>query len=45
MPDSQRYFDLHHSASDTFEAVNRRELLLGASVMTQLIYMVDKYWE
>jgi hypothetical protein len=27
MPDSQRYFDLHHSASDTFEAVNRRELL------------------
>ena len=45
MPDSQRYFDLHHSASDVFEAVNRRELLLGASAMTQLIYMVDKYWE
>ncbi|WBS75088.1 M20/M25/M40 family metallo-hydrolase [Elizabethkingia meningoseptica] len=45
MPDSQRYFDLHHSASDVFEAVNRRELLLGASAMTQLIYMIDKYWE
>lgn len=44
MPDSQRYFDLHHSESDVFEAVNRRELLLGATVMTQLIYLVDKYW-
>lgn len=44
MPDSQRYFDLHHSPSDVFEAVNRRELLLGATVITQLIYMVDKYW-
>lgn len=44
MPDSQRYFDLHHSNSDIFQEVNRRELLLGATVMTQLIYMVDKYW-
>lgn len=44
MPDSQRYFDLHHSASDVFEAVNRRELHLGSVVMTQLIYLVDKYW-
>ncbi|MFA5668236.1 MAG: M20/M25/M40 family metallo-hydrolase [Balneolaceae bacterium] len=43
-PDSQRYFDIHHSESDVFEAVNRREHLLGATVMTQLIYMVDKYW-
>jgi hypothetical protein len=42
--DSQRYFDIHHTPEDTFEKVNRRELLLGAVVMTQLIYMVDKNW-
>lgn len=42
--DSQRYFDLHHTAEDTFEKVNRRELLLGATVMTQLIYLIDKNW-
>lgn len=42
--DSQRYFDIHHTPEDTFEKVNRRELLLGATVMTQLIYMVDKNW-
>lgn len=42
--DSQRYFDIHHTPEDTFEKVNRRELLLGATVMTQLIYMVDQNW-
>ncbi len=45
VPDSQRYFDIHHTEEDTFEKVNRRELLLGATVMTQLIYMVDQYWK
>ena len=30
MPDSQRYFDYHHSAGDVFENVNKRELELGA---------------
>jgi len=44
VPDSQRYFDIHHTEEDTFEKVNRRELLLGATVMTQLIYMIDKNW-
>ncbi|MGA9211296.1 M20/M25/M40 family metallo-hydrolase [Kaistella sp.] len=44
IPDSQRYFDIHHSNEDTFDKVNRRELLLGASAMGQLIYMVDKNW-
>jgi hypothetical protein len=41
--DNQRYFDIHHAATDVFEAVNKRELLLGAINMTALIYMVDKY--
>ncbi|MCX8532665.1 M20/M25/M40 family metallo-hydrolase [Chryseobacterium luquanense] len=43
-PDSQRYFDIHHTEEDTFEKVNRRELLLGATIMTQMIYMIDKNW-
>ncbi|MDC1469673.1 M20/M25/M40 family metallo-hydrolase [Flavobacteriaceae bacterium] len=42
-PDSQRYFDHHHAANDTFDAVNKRELELGAATMTSLIYLVDKY--
>ncbi len=44
LPDSQRYFDLHHSDNDVFEAVNRRELLLGAVSMAQILYLVDKIW-
>lgn len=43
IPDSQRYFDIHHARSDVFEAVNKRELELGAITMTALIYLVDKY--
>jgi len=43
MPDSQRYFDYHHARNDVFEAVNKRELLLGAVNMAALIYLVDKY--
>lgn len=42
-PDSQRYFDIHHARSDVFEAVNKRELHLGAVNMAALIYLVDKY--
>lgn len=42
-PDSQRYFDIHHSGLDVFEAVSRRELHLGAGVMAALIYLTDKY--
>lgn len=42
-PDSQRYFDYHHTAADTFDAVNKRELELGAASMAALIYLVDKY--
>ena len=42
-PDSQRYFDHHHAANDTFEHVNKRELELGAASMTALIYLMDTY--
>ncbi len=42
-PDSQRYFDHHHAENDTFDAVNKRELELGAATMTSLIYLYDSY--
>lgn len=42
-PDSQRYFDYHHASSDTFDAVNKRELELGAATMAALVYLIDKY--
>lgn len=42
-PDSQRYFDVHHTAFDKIETVNRRELELGAAAMTSLVFLVDKY--
>jgi len=41
-PDSQRYFDHHHAANDTFDAVNKRELELGAATMTALMYLIDQ---
>jgi len=43
LPDSQRYFDYHHTAIDRFEAVNKRELELGAGAITALVYLIDKY--
>ena len=42
-PDSQRYFDYHHAASDTFDKINKRELELGAAAMTALVYLIDNY--
>ena len=42
-PDSQRYFDFHHSEADVFEAVNERELRMGAAALTSLVYLIDKY--
>lgn len=43
MPDSQRYFDVHHSALDRFELVNHRELQLGAASIAGLIYLISEY--
>ncbi len=42
-PDAQRYFDYHHTAADRIEAVNKRELELGAAAMAALVYLLDKY--
>ena len=42
-PDSQRYFEYHHAATDVFDAVNKRELELGAASMAALVYLLDKY--
>ena len=42
-PDSQRYFDIHHTSEDTLDKVNPRELQLGAAAMASLLYMIDQY--
>ena len=42
-PDSQRYFDLHHTTRDSIDQVNPRELQLGAAALAALVYLVDKY--
>jgi carboxypeptidase Q len=42
-PDSQRYFDIHHTPNDVFENVNKRELELGAAACASLIYLIDQH--
>lgn len=42
-PDSQRYFDFHHAANDTFDAINKRELELGAATMASLVFLIDHF--
>lgn len=43
IPDSQRYFDYHHAATDNFENINKRELELSSATIAALIYLFDKY--
>ena len=43
MPETQRYFLYHHSANDTFEQVNIRELQLGSAAIASLIYLIDLF--
>jgi Zn-dependent M28 family amino/carboxypeptidase len=43
-PDSQRYFDIHHTAQDTFDKVNKRELNLGAAAIGALLYLLDRHY-
>ena len=42
-PNSQRYFDYHHTEIDTFDAVNKRELEMGSSAIASLVYLFDNY--
>ncbi len=42
VPDSQRYFEVHHSGMDVLEKVNSRELELGATVMSLLSYLLSQ---
>ncbi len=42
VPDSQRYFDVHHSGKDVIETVNPRELELGAIAMAVFTYVLSE---
>ncbi len=42
VPDDQRYFDVHHSANDTFESVHPREMELGSAAMAILVYLLSE---
>ncbi len=42
LPDSQKYFIYHHTMADVFEAVDKRELELGAAGMAALVYLLDQ---
>ena len=42
-PDSQRYFDYHHAANDTFDKINKRELELGSATMAAFVYLIDYF--
>lgn len=42
-PDTQRYFDIHHAATDVFENVSERELNLGAANMAAFVWLVSEY--
>jgi len=41
-PDSHRYFEVHHSALDTFESVNPREFTMGSATLASLIWLLDR---
>ena len=43
IPESQRYFDYHHTTIDTMDKVNPRELQLGAAAMAALVYLFDQH--
>jgi carboxypeptidase Q len=43
IPDTQRYFYYHHSANDTFDKVNIRELQMGSAANASLIYLIDLF--
>lgn len=44
VPESQRYFDYHHSDNDTLDKVHPRELELGAATMAIMAYLISEEW-
>ena len=43
LPDSQRYFDYHHTSTDTIDKVSKRELELGSASIAALVYLIDQH--
>jgi hypothetical protein len=43
VPDSQRYFIIHHSANDVFNSVDMRELELGSAAITIMTLMISDF--
>jgi hypothetical protein len=41
--ESQRYFEIIHTANDTFDKIHQRELQLGTAAIASLVYLLDKY--
>ena len=41
-PEGHRYFDYHHSDSDTIDKVNERELALGSAAMALMAWLVSQ---
>lgn len=41
-PESQRYFDFHHSARDVIDAIHPRSLEMGSASMAALYYLLDQ---
>tara|TARA_Y100000768_G_scaffold377810_1_gene351483 strand:+ start:1320 stop:2702 length:1383 start_codon:yes stop_codon:yes gene_type:complete len=41
--DGQKYFEIHHTEKDVFEAIHPREMELGTASMASLVYLIDKY--
>ncbi|MEQ8240774.1 MAG: M20/M25/M40 family metallo-hydrolase [Cyclobacteriaceae bacterium] len=42
LPNTQKYFIYHHTAADVFEAVDKRELEMGAAALTSMVYLIDQ---
>jgi carboxypeptidase Q len=43
IPDSQRYFDVHHAAEDNFNNVNKRELEMGCGAIAALVWLFSEH--
>jgi carboxypeptidase Q len=43
VPDTHRYFFYHHSANDTFDQVNIREMQMGSAATLSLLWLIDYF--